>query len=69
MKNATTLRNGTKKVARRVQTALRNAKTSKAAMIRQFIGKNLSASEIAQRLEKKGITVYASEIYRLMPQS
>lgn len=40
-------------------------KTSKSDLIRNFLTKNLSTSEIRKKLEKRGFKVYYSEIHRL----
>lgn len=39
--------------------------TSKSDLIRSMLAKNLSASQIKANIEKKGLSIYPSEIYRV----
>lgn len=38
---------------------------SKSDLIRSLLAKNLSPSQIRQNLEKRGLSIYPSEIYRV----
>lgn len=61
-----TVRRAGSKIAKGAQKAIKNVRGAKSELIRKLVGQNKSASQIITNLEKKGFSVYPSEVYRIV---
>lgn len=55
----------TRREARSLKSGARVKIASKSDLIRKFLSEKFTPSEIRQKLEKRGLSIYPSEIYRI----